>query len=531
MKKVLTVSIQGAVLQMDEDASSLLNSYLEALNSYFQHSTGGREVIQDIEGRIIELFREKKGDKSQVVSIDDVRMVIDIMGTPEAIADYDSDIDTDATREDPKNNSTDFVKKSKPVKRLYRDPYNRAIAGVCTGLSVYFKVDVVLIRIIFLLGLVCYLAPVIIYIILWIATPKAVTAAHRLEMSGKPVNINNLEQVMHNAYNDSSESKITYSNNRSVGRFIIGFISKFIRIISKILGLFIFLFVIAVFLGKISFLFFHPVFFSSIAGSSDMDVYSIINLFSMFASSGMRLWMYICIILTVTLPLVVLFLLSLRLLFNIRLRYPVIIMWSLIMWVIAIICIAIGGVLITKNYAVDDKISENIELNYSDTIYITTNVNKFLLVNPINKRQELPLIDDTNPNALFVKPRMSFRNNNDTISYISVTRSSRGSSRREAYEYASQIPYKVMLSDSQILIPGTFQVSTAPQWVGQGVNIAFHVNHKTVIAINGETLHWLEPWGVSYDNWDVKQNKNKLYYFRMYGNRLTPIHEIEEKEP
>ena len=532
MKKVLTVSIQGAVIQMDEDASSLLKSYLEALDAYFRHRTGGREIIQDIEGRIIELFREKKNDKTLVVNIDDVRIVIDILGTPEAIADYDGDNDTEAAEGENPNNISGFVKKSKPVKRLYRDPYNKAIAGVCSGLSVYFKVDVVLIRLIFLLGLVCYLTPVIIYIILWMATPKAITAAQRLEMCGKPVNIDNLEKVIRNTYtdNDLSEEKNINSNIRGFGRFVSGFFSVLIGIISKIFGIFIFLFVITVFLGGISFLFFHPVFFSSMVGYSDMDAYSVTSLFSMFASKGMQLWMYICIIIMVLLPLAVLFLLSLRLLFNIRLRYSLIIMWSLIVWVIAIICIAIGGMLITKNYAVDDKISENIELSNSDTINITTNVNKFLLVNPFSNRQELPLIDDTDTNALYVRPRMSFRTNNDITSYISVTRTSQASSRREAYEYASQIPYKVTISGSQILVPGTFKVGTAPRWIGQGVNIAFYVNNKTVVAINGETLYWLEPWGVDYDNWDVKQNKNKLYYFRMYEGRLKPIHKIAERE-
>ena len=60
------------------------------------------------------------------------------------------------------------------AKKLYRSRTNKMIAGVCEGLSKYFKLDVVLIRLIFVIGTIwsCIFPFFLLYIILWIITPK-----------------------------------------------------------------------------------------------------------------------------------------------------------------------------------------------------------------------------------------------------------------------------------------------------------------------------------------------------------------------
>ncbi|HTN69088.1 MAG TPA: PspC domain-containing protein [Dysgonamonadaceae bacterium] len=96
-------------------------------------------------------------------------------------------------------------------KRLYRNPHNRFIAGVCGGIATYFKIDTWIPRIIFLLPLIfnvfgiaripffafndifrnygwnwnINLSFVGIYIVLWIITPKAVSIKQKLEMMGE----------------------------------------------------------------------------------------------------------------------------------------------------------------------------------------------------------------------------------------------------------------------------------------------------------------------------------------------------------
>jgi len=68
-------------------------------------------------------------------------------------------------------------------RRLYRDVDNKTIGGVCSGLGHYFGVDVVLMRVIFV---VLFIVTVgfFLYIVCWIVIPPADTESERLEMTG-----------------------------------------------------------------------------------------------------------------------------------------------------------------------------------------------------------------------------------------------------------------------------------------------------------------------------------------------------------
>lgn len=67
---------------------------------------------------------------------------------------------------------TEHFSNSTPnFQRLYRDSSQKVFAGVCSGLSTYFEVDVVLIRILFVLSAFWGLG-LLAYIILWVIMPK-----------------------------------------------------------------------------------------------------------------------------------------------------------------------------------------------------------------------------------------------------------------------------------------------------------------------------------------------------------------------
>lgn len=56
--------------------------------------------------------------------------------------------------------------------KLYRDEYHKKIAGVCAGLAEYFKVDVAIVRVIFVLALIFHGGGLLVYVVFWIALPK-----------------------------------------------------------------------------------------------------------------------------------------------------------------------------------------------------------------------------------------------------------------------------------------------------------------------------------------------------------------------
>lgn len=58
------------------------------------------------------------------------------------------------------------------IKRLFRNSHDKKIAGVCSGLADYFNIDATVVRIIFLIALLCGSLGFWAYLIVWIAAPE-----------------------------------------------------------------------------------------------------------------------------------------------------------------------------------------------------------------------------------------------------------------------------------------------------------------------------------------------------------------------
>ncbi|MDE5418560.1 PspC domain-containing protein [Labilibaculum sp. DW002] len=199
MKKTFTINISGSIFHIDEDAYEKLQVYLRSINAHYGASEEGREIIVDIEARISEIFNEKLSSKDQVVNTEMVEETITIMGKPEEIFATDEE---NAERED-ENTESAPTSNGKRKRRLYRDPDHRVFGGVASGISAYFGIDVVVIRLIFvLLFFFGYGFSFLLYIILWIVVPKATTTAQKLEMKGERVNISNIEKSIKDEYEE-----------------------------------------------------------------------------------------------------------------------------------------------------------------------------------------------------------------------------------------------------------------------------------------------------------------------------------------
>ena len=186
MKKTLNINIRGIVFNIDEDAYQRLNSYLSEINRHYKKKPGYEDIVSDIENRIVELFQEKVSDKKQVITIDDVNEIISILGHP---TDFEQELQDDAPQMGSKSSQAG-------PKRLYRDPLNRVIGGVCSGLGYYFRVDPVWFRLAFVLAVIFGGTGILLYVILWIVLPPVRTISDRINMQGNPVNIDNIEKAI-----------------------------------------------------------------------------------------------------------------------------------------------------------------------------------------------------------------------------------------------------------------------------------------------------------------------------------------------
>lgn len=189
MKKVLNVAIGGKGFVIEDDAYSKLRSYLEKFRSSVKMGYQSREVMEDLECRIAELFSEKISAYKDVISLDLVNSVISQLGMP----DGEPFVDDDSSKEEQKgfNYSTETYP-GKPVKKLFRNPFDKSLGGVCSGLATYINADVTLIRVIFIFCLLLGSAGFWVYIILWIVVPLAKTAIDKCQMFGLPVTAENI---------------------------------------------------------------------------------------------------------------------------------------------------------------------------------------------------------------------------------------------------------------------------------------------------------------------------------------------------
>ena len=185
----MNVGIGGFGFMIDEDAYYRLNNYLNRFKSALGSGKESSEVMSDVEQRIAELFRQELRYKEEVVSLALVEKVIACLGFPDGVGQtdefaFDRGYDT----------------YSRPCKRLYRDPDDKMLGGVCSGLAAYFDTEIVLIRVILLVAIICCFG-IPVYILLWIAVPLARTAAQKLEMRGLPVTAENLRKAAQEVYN------------------------------------------------------------------------------------------------------------------------------------------------------------------------------------------------------------------------------------------------------------------------------------------------------------------------------------------
>lgn len=186
MKRVLNISLGSRSFTLEEDAYKRLSEYLEHFRTRLVASSGvpisqNAEVMEDLESRIAELFTQEVGGDGRVVGIDLVERVTRQLGMP------------DGKPETPPTDGADAAESEEPVrKKIYRDGENRRIAGVCAGLATYLDIDVVLARVLMLVAFIAGTAGFWIYVICWIAIPKATTPTQKCEMYGLPVTAENL---------------------------------------------------------------------------------------------------------------------------------------------------------------------------------------------------------------------------------------------------------------------------------------------------------------------------------------------------
>ena len=244
MKKTLTVNLGGTVFHIDEDAYQLLDKYLANLRIHFRKEEGSEEIMNDFEMRISELFNERVRLGHEVITIEHVEEVIKRMGKPEEL--FGGEDEKEYVREESKAHTFQEEETTGGRKKLMRDPDNRVLGGVASGIAAYMGWDITAIRLIMIILLFIPYAPIVIlYLILWLVMPLARTAADKLMMRGKSVTLENIGKTVTDGFEKVSSNVNDYMSSDKPRSFlqqladlfvnVVGFILKFLAILIGII--------------------------------------------------------------------------------------------------------------------------------------------------------------------------------------------------------------------------------------------------------------------------------------------------------
>ncbi len=241
MKEIEKVSLGGFAFTLESDAIELATSYLDELERFYKSREGGSEILEGIEERMAELLLEKCG-RDGVVSRAVLEGVIGILGRPEQIESESQEAEDAGTAPAKEGNG--------PKRKLYRNVSDKVVAGVCSGLGIYFRTDKVFFRLLFVAGTLAMffgfgwhhgfttslqLFFPIAYMILWICMPAARTVRQRWEQRGEDGTILGIQQRIESGTHEVGEvlEQVGKSNAWSeIGRILEVLLGVFLLLIA-----------------------------------------------------------------------------------------------------------------------------------------------------------------------------------------------------------------------------------------------------------------------------------------------------------
>lgn len=453
MDKTININLGGTLFSIDEDAYRILRDYLQSIDSKFRNAPGGNETIEDIESRIAEIFISKKG-VAGVISRENVEEMITIIGKPEDFGQTESS-----------GTYTEYSSYTGSSRRMYRNPDDSIIAGVCGGIGTYLNTDPVWMRIIFTFFAIFGIG-FFVYLALWIALPSAVTDQQKKEMYGAEAY--RLRMQSGNPYTrpNQTTSRIGNAFNevfRAVGRVCFIFVRIFLIIFGTCIVLSGFLFLatfIMIFLFK-----FPGAFSTDIDGAS---ISYIPDFLRYVVTPAFAPWITALITIIVTIPLLALIYGGIRLIFWFRVRDGFVWLGAFILWTVSVAVLSVmlfnEGVSFAENARTSSQQSFTLT---SDTLFISAGKS----IDSLDYDNEIIIPDDEY--SVFVSDkrqeislgtRMNIMPGEGKELNVGVIRHSSGRNRSDAMEKAESIKYDYAFSNDTLYLDEYCTIPRGKKW-------------------------------------------------------------------
>lgn len=480
MNKTVNINLGGLFFHIDEDAFQKLSRYFEAIKRSLSNSSGKDEIMKDIEMRVAELLTDRQKSDKHVINTKDVDEVITVMGQPE---DYRIEDETETAAP---------IYASSSRKKLYRDKEKGLIGGVCTGLSHYFGVDAVWIKIIFILLIWAGGTGIIAYLVLWIATPEAITTSEKLEMTGEPVTISNIEKKVReefesvsNKFKNADYDKLgnqIKGNAERVGSSLGDIIIKIFGVFAKVLGAFITVFASFALLGII-------VAAIVMMFSSTLPANTILNHINTPIGLETPLWLQgLLFLLAFGIPFFFILILGLKLLVSTMRSIGNVAKFSLLaLWIIAVGVLVSLGINEATQIAFNGKTvkKEVITIKPTDTLEVKFINNDFFSKN-LENHEDFVFTQDSTKHEVIYSNNIHFevKATDKAQPYLQIEKSAKGKSYNEANARAEKIKYGYKIAGNQIILDNYLLTEIASKYRDQHVELFLYLPKGTLFKLN-----------------------------------------------
>lgn len=490
MNKTVTVNIGGMVFHIEELAYDKLKNYLQTIRSHFSVSDGRDEIIEDIESRIAEILLQILGKSRQVVTSEDVDQVMSVMGKPEDFSGAD-----DAAGSTSQTNGDATATEATIKRRLYRDPDERVIAGVCSGLGHYFGIDAVWLRLLFIIIFFMGFSGLLIYIVLAIILPKAITPTQKLEMRGDPVNISTIRKetespaVKHEPSGISNFFDLMLSGIKIILKGIVYIITAFFAFIALIVLFSIGMAIMAMLgVGGLTI----PVFISD-----------------QFLSRDQQMWTTVAFILLFAIPALWIIIRLVKWMFNIKYNTHRLNVAVGILFILGLAVAFFNVYDIARDFAKDAKIRNTVEVLNPSAQTLSLRI----MDDPKYDEESHSRIFSTRRGNFSVTTGSDFVFNQDNVDFkiekaptdqfeLIQVFSAEGRTEKEAMDNAKSIKYNFEQKDSTLMLSDHFPIPKGVKYRQQKVLLILKVPVGKSIYIDESMVDILDDIDNVTNTWD-----------------------------
>jgi phage shock protein PspC (stress-responsive transcriptional regulator) len=372
----------------------------------------------------------------------------------------------------------------KEIKKLFRNPDDKVLGGVASGLSAYFGIKELYVRLAFVFLTFAGGSGIVIYLILWIITPVASSITERIKMKGGEITLDSIDSTLKETINpvppapdspfESTIKKVVMTPVRVLGQVIealgsaFGSLGKFLLTLLRVFfGLIIFIFGIVLIGAPL-------VAFTLYLGIIDPIVYGTTNVFPLemiteLVSTGLAA----AVGGLLAIPGIVILMLGLSVLSKKNLvgsRFGLV---ALALWLMCIGTVGFQVPRIVAKFKEEDRLITNTPIALGQGVLFLT-------------------VEDREEEEFYQDVVLKLEGTKDSIPSLNQEYFSRGQSKKQAQENIKKIAYSYSVKDSVITFERGFDLKTLGAFRDQKLNLTLAIPYDKPFIMDDSLLDILQ---------------------------------------